>query len=94
MEESSVYRKKREVVIRKIGGEYILVPVIDDIIEMNCIYNLNETGAFIWDMIDGNRNVSEIKNEMLNEFEAESDDIRKDLEDFLFQIEDLIELAN
>lgn len=48
------------VVTRKTGNEYVLVPVANNIADMNSVYTLNETGAFIWEQIDGKRTMREI----------------------------------
>jgi methyltransferase-like protein len=48
------------IVTRKTGNEYVLVPVTNNIADMNSVFTLNETGAFIWEQIDGKRSVEEI----------------------------------
>jgi len=56
----SVLSHSPSVVTRKTGSEYILVPVTNNIADMTSVYTLNETGAFIWDQIDGKKDVEEI----------------------------------
>ena len=56
----SVYSHSPNIVTRKTGNEYILVPVANNIADMNSVYTLNESGAFIWELIDGKRNAEEI----------------------------------
>ena len=67
----SVLSHSPSVVTRKTGNEYILVPVTNNIADMTSVYTLNETGAFIWDQIDGERNVEEIINAVTREYEID-----------------------
>jgi hypothetical protein len=49
----SVFSHSTDIVTRKTGSEYVLVPVANNIADMNSVYTLNETGAFIWEHING-----------------------------------------
>jgi len=71
------------VVTRKTGNEYVLVTVTNNIADMDSVYTLNETGAFIWEQIDGKRSVHEIINELTNEFEIDDDTATEDVLLFL-----------
>jgi hypothetical protein len=74
----SIVSQSASIVTRKTGNEYILVPITDNIADMNSVYTLNETGAFIWEKFDGKRNLEEIILALTNEYDidpvsAESD---------------------
>jgi hypothetical protein len=56
----SIFSHSSSIVTRKTGNEYVLVPITNNIADMNSVYTLNETGAFIWEQIDGKRSVEEI----------------------------------
>lgn len=68
-----------DVVTRKTGSEYVLVPVTNNIADMNSVYTLNETGAFIWELIDGKRNIEEIIGILREEYDVEPDLAEKDV---------------
>lgn len=57
----------------------ILVPIRKNVGDMESIYTLNQTGARIWELIDGQRSLSEITQEMLAEFEIDQMQAEKDL---------------
>ncbi|TAN40258.1 MAG: PqqD family protein [Nitrospirae bacterium] len=65
----SILRKNEKVVFRKLGGEYVLVPLSSSVADVEAIFNLNETGAFVWERIDGRRRLGEILEEMKAEYE-------------------------
>ncbi|MGZ6248231.1 MAG: PqqD family protein, partial [Syntrophales bacterium] len=52
---NSILKKSQNTVFRKIGDEYILVPIAASVADVESIFNLNETGAAIWDRIDGKK---------------------------------------
>jgi len=79
----SVYSHSPNIVTRKTGNEYILVPVANNIADMNSVFTLNESGAFIWELIDGNRNTGEIIRALTEEYDIDNDAAGKDVFSFL-----------
>ncbi len=71
------------VVTRKTGNEYVLVPVTNNVADMNSVYTLNETGAFIWEHIDGKRSIMELIEKLTGEFEIDNDTATNDVLSFL-----------
>src|SRR5664279_372568 len=67
------------IVTRRTGNEYVLVPITNNIADMNSVYTLNETGAFIWDNIDGKRTVKEIISALTGEYDIDSVNAEKDV---------------
>jgi len=79
----SVLSHSPSVVTRKTGNEYILVPVANNIADMTSVYTLNETGAFIWDQIDGKRDVEEIIIALTGEYEIDFETAGEDVFAFI-----------
>jgi hypothetical protein len=79
----SVLSHSPSVVTRKTGSEYVLVPITNNIADMNSVFTLNETGAFIWELIDGKRDVEEIISELTNEYETDAATAEADVMDFI-----------
>jgi hypothetical protein len=50
---------------------------------MNSVYTLNETGAFIWELIDGKRNVEEIINSVTDEYDIDRESAVEDVFSFV-----------
>ncbi len=61
------------IVTRKTGNEYVLVPIVNNIADMNSVYTLNETGAFIWELIDGKKSVGDLIEALTKEYEIDKD---------------------
>jgi methyltransferase-like protein len=87
---NSVLSHSPAVVTRKTGNEYVLVPVANNIADMNSVFILNETGAFIWEKIDGKRTVEEIIDLVVNEYEIDNDTASKDVFDFIINMKNFL----
>jgi hypothetical protein len=79
----SVLSHSPTIVTRKTGSEYVLVPVSNNIAEMDSVYTLNETGAFIWEQIDGKRTIKELTAAVTNEYEIDEETAMKDVFSFI-----------
>jgi hypothetical protein len=55
--------------------------------DLESIYTLNETGARIWELIDGKIKVGEIKGKIVEEFEVTPEEVEKDIVEHLRQLE-------
>lgn len=80
---NSVPSHSPSVVTRKTGNEYVLVPVANNIADMDSVYTLNETGAFIWDQIDGKRTVAEIVGLLVQEYDIDNESAGRDVFEFI-----------
>ena len=53
--------KNENVVARKIHGSYFLIDISDNYFNDKCaLYEINETGFFIWNSINGARSVEDL----------------------------------
>ncbi len=82
-----VFRKREEIVSRKIAGETILVPVTGRLADMKRIFSLNPVADFIWDRIDGARSVSDIVVEVVSAFDTEPGKAGADVLEFVSELE-------
>jgi hypothetical protein len=82
----SILSHSPSIVTRKSGTEYILVPISNNIADMNSVFTLNETGAFIWDQIDGKKSVEDIIDSLVNEFEIDKNSATEDALKFIDQL--------
>ena len=79
----SILSQSGLIVTRKTGNEYVLVPISNNIADMNSVYTLNETGAFLWEQIDGKRTVEEIINVLISEYDIDKQNAESDVLDFI-----------
>ena len=83
---SSIYRKKEDIVTRSIAGETLLVPIRSNLADMQRIYGLNPAAENIWQQLDGKRNLTEIHNGLMANFDVEKEQAETDIREFISQL--------
>ena len=53
-------RRKAGVVLRTVAGEHMLVPTVTREVDLDSLFLLNATGAFVWEQLDGIRSAAEL----------------------------------
>jgi len=78
---NKVFKPAEEnVVVREIQGEFIMVPIISGIGDLEeAIFSLNETGRAVWRKLDGKRSIKEIAAELAVEYHADYKAIERDV---------------
>ena len=83
------FKRNENFVFRQIENETILVPIRDNVGDMNCIYNLNEVGAFIWQNIKCKNSVADLKDLILAEFNVTESQAQADLDEFVKDLKEI-----
>jgi hypothetical protein len=84
--QNKIYLKNENMVFRKIADECVLVPIRNNVADLRSIYSLNPVGARIWELIDGETGLEQIKKVLQDEFEATDEQLKKDIENFTEQL--------
>lgn len=80
------YRKSENFVFRRIRHETILVPLREQVGDLNCIYNLNEVGALVWEYLDGSKRLADIRDMICERFEVSPLRAAQDLCEFIAEL--------
>jgi hypothetical protein len=78
--------KDPSIVARRIADELILVPIRHRAGDVESIYTMNEVACRIWELIDGQRQVHQIRDVILEEYDVGLEEAEADLVDFLQQL--------
>jgi hypothetical protein len=81
--------KTNSIVARKIGDEFIMVPIRQKAGEVESIYSLNEIAACIWELFDGNTSVAQIRDAIVAEFEVTPKQAEQDIVELLIQLAEI-----
>jgi len=81
------YERNPDFVFRRIVDEAVLVPIHQDVADMDCIYTLNPVGALIWEKLDPVATLAELQTAVVDEFAAEPEVVARDLFEFLAELE-------
>jgi hypothetical protein len=84
-----VYKKDPNIVSRMIAGETILVPIHNNVADMDYIFTLNETAARVWELLDEKNSLEDIHACLINEFEADAAEVSQDLTDLVSDLLDI-----
>ena len=85
---SEIYSKNPDIVFRKIADECILVPIRKSVADLESIYALNQTASRAWELIDGKRNVEEIRQAIVEEFDVSPLEAAEDLVQLFRKLKD------
>ena len=86
----NVISRAGNIVSRKTGTEYVLIPVTNNIADMNSVFTMNETGAFIWEEIDGKRSVGDLVKLLMEEYEVDYETAAADVSVLIDQMKDYL----
>lgn len=81
------FRKKGEFVTRSIADATIVVPIRGQVGDLDAIYSLNETGAFIWEQIDGRKSFNQVVEAVHSEFEVAIERAETETSEFITVLE-------
>lgn len=73
-------------IFRKIVDETILVPIRQNVAELNCIYSLNEVGSFLWQKLAEPQDLLTLQSAVLIEFDASAEQVAADISLFLTEL--------
>lgn len=66
-----IYERNADTVLRRVSGEYVLVPICRRASSVERMFTLNETGGMILESLDGNKPLEQILNSLLDAFDVE-----------------------
>ena len=89
MQESKVLSKNPNMVARVIEDETILLPLYKSSDEINCIYTLNKIASQVWNLIDGKKTLTEIKKQVLKNFDTTPEEVNKEMQKFLKDLKEI-----
>ena len=90
-----LFKRKEDIIHRKIAGESILVPIRGELADMNNIFFLNPVAEFIWEQFDGEKSLNDVFNMVIEDFDVNKDEANSDLKEFITDLKNagLIEEA-
>lgn len=78
-----LYKKQSGFVEKTIGNETVVVPLVNNVAQMDKVFSLNEVGSVIYNSLNESKTLDELLQIVLNEFDVEAETAKNDLEQFL-----------
>lgn len=80
---SRVYRRHDGVVCRHVGSESVLVPIRNNVGNLESIYTLSPVAARVWELLDGVRSVEQIVEILCHEYDVSPAEAAADVAELL-----------
>ncbi len=75
---------KEGYVLKDIAGSFVVVPVGDNIVDLSSMITVNETGAFLWSLLENDADVDYMCEMVLKEYEgAPEEEVKNDIAEFV-----------
>ena len=85
---SRVHVRTGDFVLRRIADETILVPVSNEMADLDAVYTMGEVGRQIWEMIDGATTSHQIAQAIRERWKIDPDRAEADVNEFLASLEE------
>ncbi len=80
--------KKLPCVIRRIADETLLIPIRGQAADLDAIYVLNDTAAFLWSQLETTGDVAALGAALCEAFEVSPEQAAQDVAEFLAALEE------
>ncbi|MBO5060206.1 MAG: PqqD family protein [Clostridia bacterium] len=75
-------------ILRKVAGNYIVIGVGQEAVDFNGMITINETGAFLWEVLSKGATKEEMLSALLAEYDVDEETAKKDITEFLIKLND------
>lgn len=74
---------KKQVILRSVAGEHMLIPVGETVFEYNGIFMITESGKFLWENIVNGKDEKELADLLAQEYGIDNNTAAADVKEFL-----------
>jgi len=74
---------KENLKLRKIGTNYVIVPIGEKGSELPDLIQLNEVGAFLWKQLQQEKSIDELICILQNEYDVDYNTLKEDINSFI-----------
>ena len=79
-------KRKDDFLMQNVGGENMLVPLGAQVVDMNGIVILNDTGSFVWTLLAEDRSVDDLAAAVAERFDVDLERANADVRSFLDEL--------
>lgn len=85
---SPAFRPSPDVVFRRVGEEAVLVPLRQNVGNLEWVYTLSPVAARVWQLLDGRRPVGELVTAVCEEYDVQETEAATDVAELLGALRD------
>lgn len=79
---------REDFILRKIADTNVVVPIGSAVVDFSGLINLNETGAFLFELLQKGATESDLVAALLNEYEVSKEAAEKDVATFVNKVKE------
>lgn len=83
---------KNGFVLREVAGQVVVIPSGDDL-DLNMMITLNDTGRFLWEMLENGAEEAELAQALLKEYDVDQATAQQAVDAFVARLKELDFLA-
>ena len=76
-------KSKEGLLVRKFGDKYVIVAIDDMADEFHSLITLNDTGLFIWKLIEKGTDADKILENILSTYDIDEETAKTDIQNFI-----------
>ena len=76
-------KSKEGLLVRKFGDKYVIVAIDDMADEFHSLITLNDTGLFIWKLIEKGTDANKILGNILSTYDIDEETAKADIQNFI-----------
>ena len=81
------YERNPDFIYRRVVDELVLVPVRQEVADMDCIYTMNAMGAFIWERLERPATLADLQTAVGEVYAADPEVVAADVLEFIQELE-------
>ncbi len=85
----SAFRRSDDVVCRQVGAESILVPIRQNVGNLDFVYTLSPVAARIWALLDGSRSLESLVDTIVEEYDVSRETAEADARELLSDLAEI-----
>ena len=74
---------KEGFLLREVAGNTVVVPIGDEAVEFNGVITINETGKFIWELMQDGIEKEELLDKFMNKYNISEEEAKEDIKAFI-----------
>ena len=74
-------------ILHEIAGNYVVIGVLQNVVNMNGLTTVNEVGALLWKKLEDGATEEELLAAVLAEYEVDAETAKQDIKDFLDKLD-------
>ena len=79
---------KKGFITKKVAGDIIVIPAEQALVDFKAVITLNETGAFLWELLNEEQTKESLLEKMAQEDDGDKELMLADIEEFLSVLEE------